>query len=96
MSVKAIGLYNHLAYKNNQKNLRLVSGKIKYYNIRINAKETSYFGFPAGELPSWAPKIDKKLQWQKTVIDPINRFLEVMKLPLMNSENTLQMNLFGL
>ena len=96
LSVKAIGLYNHLAYKNNQKNLRIVSGKIKYYNIRLTAKETSYFGFPAGELPSWAPKIDKKLQWQKTVIDPINRFLEVMKLPLMNSENTLQMDLFGL
>ncbi|MBO5003768.1 MAG: hypothetical protein J6D03_00575 [Clostridia bacterium] len=95
LSVKAIGLYNHLAYKNGQKNLRMVSGKIKYYNIRISPKETSYFGFPAGELPTWAPKMDKTLQWQKTVIDPINRFLEVMKLPLMNSENTLQMNLFG-
>jgi hypothetical protein len=55
---------------------------------------TSFFGFPAGELPEWAPKMDKKLQWEKTIVEPINRFLEVMDFPKMNAENTLQMSLF--
>lgn len=94
VSVKAIGLYNHLAHKNGQDNLYVISGKIKYYNIRLSPKTTSFFGFPAGELPEWAPKMDKKLQWEKTIVEPINRFLEVMDFPKMNAENTLQMTLF--
>ena len=39
--------------------------------------------------------MDKLVQWKKTVIDPINRFLEVMKLPLANATNTIQYSLFG-
>ena len=41
--------------------------------------ETDYFGYPSGELPSGAPLCDKAIQWQKNVLDPLNRFLEVMK-----------------
>ena len=54
-----------------------------------------YFGYPSGELPSWAPEMDKYTQWQKNVIDPINRFLEVMKIPLVNASNGVQLDLFG-
>ena len=68
--------------------------QIKYYNIRISEKNIGYFGFPAGELPEWSPKIDKITQWQKTVIDPINRFLEVMDIPKVNSSNNIQLTLF--
>ena len=95
VSVQAIARYNYLAHKNGEDNKKQYSGKIKYYNIRINEKLEGYFGFPAGELPSWAPQIDKLTQWKKNVIDPINRFLEVMNIPLANPAGTVQLSLFG-
>lgn len=83
VSVKAIARYNYLAHKNNQDNLRTISGKIKYYCVRDSYNprkkdDINYFGYPAGELPSWADKIDLETQWDKNVIIPINRFLSVM------------------
>jgi hypothetical protein len=95
VSVHAIARYNYMAHKAGQDNLKQYSGKIKYYNISIGKKDHGYFGFPAGELPEWAPQIDKLTQWQKTVIDPINRFLTVMNIPLVNASGTVQLNLFG-
>lgn len=93
--VKACARYNYLAHKNGHDECRIYSGKIKYYNIRINDKVTDFFGFPSGEHPEWAPKIDFRIQWKKTIVEPINRFLEVMKLPLINEFGTIQFNLFG-
>ena len=55
-----------------------------------------FFGFPAGELPDWRPEMDKLIQWEKTVINPINRFLEVMNIPLASAYDNIQMSLFGL
>lgn len=98
VSVQAIARFNHLAHQNGEDNKRQVSGKIKYYNIRISQKQNAspgYFGFPAGELPDWAPDIALDIQWQKTIIDPINRFLEVMDFPLVNPAGVMQMSLFG-
>ena len=95
VSVQGIARFNYLAHKNGEDNKKQYSGKIKYYNIRINDKQEGYFGFPAGELPSWAPPMDKITQWQKTIIDPINRFLEVMNIPLANASGTIQLDLFG-
>lgn len=94
VSVQAIARYNYLAHKHGQDNLKQYSGKIKYYNINLGKKNIGYFGYPAGELPEWAPPMDKLVQWQKTVIDPINRFLEVMKIPLANASGTVQLTLF--
>lgn len=95
VSVHAIARYNYLAHKNGEDNKRQFTGKIKYYNIRLGGKDNiGYFGYPAGELPEWAPMMDKLTQWQKNVIDPINRFLEVMKIPLVNATNTIQLALF--
>lgn len=99
VSVQAIARYNYLAHKNGQDNLKTYSGKIKYYNITLGVSAKTaihgYFGFPAGELPEWAPKMDKLVQWQKTVIDPINRFLEVMDIPLANASNVQQLDMFS-
>ena len=97
VSVHAIARYNYMAHKNGEDNKRIYTGKIKYYNIAISKgkDKTGYFGFPAGELPEWAPEMDKLTQWQKNVIDPINRFLEVMKIPLVNASNVVQLDLFG-
>jgi len=96
VSVHSVARFNYLAHKNGEDHLKFYAGKIKYYNIRtgLGKNDTGYFGFPAGELPSWAPKMDKLTQWQKTVIDPINRFLEVMKIPLVNASNVVQLELF--
>lgn len=93
-SVKAAALYNHLAYKAGRSDLRLTSGKIKYYNIRTT-KGNEYFGYPYGELPQFAPKVDYTAQWQKTVIDPVNRFLAAMDIPSINGANYIPANLFG-
>ena len=71
------------------------SKNTKYYNIAIG-ENTDYFGFPAGELPTWAPKIALDLQWEKTIITPINRFLEVMNIPLANSSGSIQLTLFDI
>ena len=96
VSVHAVARFNYLAHKNGEDHLKFYSGKIKYYNIRtgLNKGDTGYFGFPAGELPDWAPKMDKLTQWQKTIIDPINRFLEVMKIPLVDASGVTQLSLF--
>lgn len=94
VSVHAIARFNYLAHKNGQDNKCIYSGKIKYYNIAIGHNNTGYFGYPAGELPEWAPPMDNLTQWQKNVIDPINRFLEVMNIPLVNASNTVQLELF--
>ena len=93
VSVQAIARYNYLAHKNGEDNKIQYSGKIKYYNIRIG-QNIGYFGFPAGELPIWSPQIDKMTQWKKTIIDPINRFLEVMNIPVVNAGNEQQLTLF--
>lgn len=94
VSVHSIARYNYLAHLNGEDNKKTYSGKIKYYNITIGMQSKKpiigYFGFPAGELPDWAPPMDKQTQWQKNVIDPINRFLEVMDMPLANSFSSAQ------
>lgn len=93
VSVQAVARFNYLAHKNGQDNLKFYSGKIKYYNIMVGEK-ICYFGYPAGELPEWAPPMSKITQWQKNVIDPINRFLEVMNIPKVNASNAQQLMLF--
>lgn len=100
VSVHAIARFNYLAKKNGEKSKCQYSGKIKYYNIRIGQQRKNptmgYFGFPAGELPEWRPEMDKLVQWEKTVINPINRFLEVMKIPLASACEQVQMSIPGL
>lgn len=93
VSVHAIARYNYLAHKNNRDDLKIYSGKIKYYNIAIG-RNTGYFGFPAGNLPEWAPPVDKFVQWQKNVIDPINRFLEVMNIHKLTAGTSRELTLF--
>lgn len=93
-SVKAAARYNYLAAKNGRADLKLMSGKIKYYNIKVGTKD-DYFGFPAGECPSFAPPVDYTTQWKKNIIDPINRFLSAMSITEIGPTNVIQTGLFG-
>lgn len=98
VSVHAVARFNYLAHINKEDNKKFYSGKIKYYNIHVTNdpnSESGFFGYPAGELPKWAPPVDKMTQWQKTVIDPINRFLEVMDIPKVNADIAQQLSLFN-
>ena len=94
-SVHAIARYNYLAHKNGHDDLIVRSGKIKYYNIKLGENRNGFFGYPSGMLPDWAPPMNKIVQWEKTVIGPINRFLEVMNIPRLLPSEAQQMSLFG-
>lgn len=94
-SVHAIARYNYLAHKNGHDDLTQKSGKIKYYNILVGNNGNGFFGYPSGQLPEWAPKMNKIVQWDKTVITPINRFLEVMGIPKLLPSDAQQMSLFS-
>lgn len=93
-SVKAAARYNHLANIAGRADLKIMSGKIKYYNIKVGRND-DYFGFPAGECPDFAPPIDYGIQWRKNVIDPVNRFLTAMNIPNIGPTNRIQASLFG-
>ena len=93
VSVHAIARYNYLTHQNGRDDLCTYSGKIKYYNISVG-NSVGYFGYPAGELPEWAPQMNKMVQWEKTIINPINRFLEVMDIMKVNAGGVQQLSLF--
>ena len=81
--VRAAGYHNYLlnASKYKDKYPLLRSGeKIRFYFVATkNSAENNVFGFSQGTLPyEFAPPIDFDEQFTKTILDPINRFIEVM------------------
>jgi len=91
--VRAAGYHNYLlnASKYKDKYPLLRSGeKIRFYFVATkNSSENNVFGFSQGTLPyEFAPQIDYDEQFTKTILDPINRFIEVM------GHNPISPNLF--
>lgn len=81
--VRASGYHNYLLnnskYKDKYALLR--SGdKIRFYFVKTkNIKENNVFAYVPGNCPyEFAPPIDFDEQFTKTILDPINRFIEVM------------------
>lgn len=81
--VRASGYHNYLlnksAYKSKYSLIR--SGdKINFYFVKVKSiSENNVFGYPQGTYPyEFAPPIDYDEQFTKTILDPINRFIEVM------------------
>jgi hypothetical protein len=81
--VRASGYHNYLLnsskYKDKYPLLR--SGeKIRFYFVAVkNSTENNVFGFTPGNIPyEFAPPIDYDEQFTKTILDPINRFVETM------------------
>lgn len=96
LSVKAIGRFNWLAHKNGHDNLRMTSGKIKYYYFKTGPKKDNIecFGYPAGTQEDWYPPCDRMTMWDKNIITPMNRFCEVLHMPLLNATGVYTLSLF--
>jgi hypothetical protein len=93
--VRASGYHNYILnsskYKDKYPLLR--SGeKIRFYFVATKTPfENNVFGFSPGVFPhEFAPPIDYDEQFTKTILDPINRFIEVM------GHNPISPNLFSI
>lgn len=81
--VRAAGYHNYILNNSKYKNkypLIRSADKINYYFVKTkSAAENNVFGFSQGTYPyEFAPPIDYDVQFTKTILDPINRFIEVM------------------
>jgi len=83
MHVRAAGYHNYILNNSKYKakySLIRSSDKIKYYFVAVNSEqENNVFGYVNGAYPyEYAPPIDFDAQFNRTILDPINRFIEVM------------------
>lgn len=85
-NVKGAAFYNYLLNnsKNKNKYTVLTSGeRLKLYYTEDKRSET--FAYSSGEFPyEFAPKVDYETQYEKTVIDPLNRVLASIGLQELN------------
>jgi DNA polymerase elongation subunit (family B) len=91
--VRASGYHNFIVntskYKDKYALIRS-SDKINFYFVKVkNVNDNNVFGFLQGTFPyELAPPIDYDEQFTKTILDPINRFIEAM------GHNPISPNLF--
>lgn len=82
-NVKAAGFYNYLLNNNKKyKNKYKLIGngeKLKIYHVNGNISDT--FAYMPGEHPyEFAPPVDYDMQFEKSMIDPLNRVLKAIGL----------------
>jgi hypothetical protein len=102
MHVRAAGYHNFLLNQSKWKNkYQLIKSgdKIKYYyaktSIMIGDNGENVFGYLPGNYPvEMAPAIDYDLQFAKSIVDPINRFISAIGLPPISSELIVRTQLF--
>lgn len=83
MHVRAAGYHNYILNNSKYKakySLIRSTEKIKYYFVAVSSEqENNVFGYLNGAYPyEYAPPIDFDAQFNRTILDPINRFIEVM------------------
>lgn len=93
--VRASGYHNFILNSTKYKDKYPLIGsgeKIRFYFVKTkHPAENNVFGYAQGNLPyEFAPPIDFDLQFTKTILDPINRFIVVM------GHNPISPNLFML
>lgn len=86
MHVRASGYHNYILNNSKYKakySLIRSSDKIKYYFVDIkNERENNVFGYLNGSYPyEFAPPISYDAQFNRVILDPINRFIEAMGYP---------------
>lgn len=95
-NVRAAGYYNYLLNNSKYKEkYRIIedSDKIKIYITTHQAN--NYFAYLPGEFPKEiAPKIDYDLQFERVMIDPLNRILIAIGLPPLTSSLFFKRSLF--
>ena len=66
------------------------SQKVNFYFVKTkSSRENNVFAYPQGTFPyEFAPPLDYDEQFTKTILDPINRFVEAM------GHNLISPNLF--
>jgi hypothetical protein len=81
--VRASGYHNYLLnnspYKTKYSLIR-AGDKVNLYFVKTkNINDSNIFAYPQGTFPyEFAPPLDYDEQFTKTILDPINRFIEVM------------------
>lgn len=98
-SVKAAAYHNFLLNQNSNlitKYEPIKSGnKIKYYYTK-DKRYNDIFAFTRGSYPKeFAPEIDMDVQFEKTVLNIVNRFGNVLGLPTINKRLSVIMPLFN-
>lgn len=86
-NVKAAGFYNYLMNNNSKykSKYRMINNgeKLKIYHTTHNICEV--FGYLPGDHPyEFAPEIDYETQFEKSIIDPLNRVLDCVGLQTLN------------
>ena len=94
--VRAAGYYNYLLNNSNFKNkyqLITAGQKIRFYHT--DDKFCNIFAFIAGNHPyEYAPKISHDLQFEKFILEPLNRILIPAGLPRLNRDLVYTLPLF--
>jgi hypothetical protein len=93
IQVRAAAYHNYLLNRSKYKDkypLIRSGEKINYYFVKTKSiTDNNVFAYAQGTYPyEYAPPIDHDMQFTKTILDPINRFIEVM------GYNTISPNLF--
>lgn len=96
-NVKAAGFYNYLLNNNSKyKNKYKLIGngeKLKLYHC--NHKTCEMFAYFPGDFPyELAPPVDYEVQFEKTLIDPLNRVLQSIGLQTLNRNLIYSTSLF--
>jgi DNA polymerase elongation subunit (family B) len=83
MHVRAAGYHNYILNNSKYKakyGLIRSSEKIKFYYVKTKSdRENNVFGYLNGTYPyEFAPEVDFDEQFNRVILDPINRFVEAM------------------
>lgn len=96
--VRASAIYNHILYnsKYKRKYQPIRSGeKVKYYYVKTKDDDRNVFAFISGSYPiEFAPEIDYDTQFSKSIIQPINRFIEAIGFSPISSQLVVATQLF--
>lgn len=97
--VRAAGYHNYLINQNpklKKKYSLIKSGdKVKFYHALDDGGKPIVFAYLPGSFPyEFAPSVDYEQQFSKTIIDPLNRFIEALGFPTLSSNLVTSKQLF--
>lgn len=96
--VRGSAIYNNklLNSKYKKKYTMIRSGeKVKYYYVKTRNVDENIFSFIPGSFPiEFAPPIDYDVQFEKSIIHPLNRFVECMGYPAISGNLIVTTQLF--